>query len=298
MAEESGAPGVETAPAPAPEPLGGPDWRSGLPADLLTDKSLESFKSVGDLAKSYVETKRMVGAPLTPPGPDAKPEQLAAYRQRLGIPEAPDKYEIELPPPAEGSGFQWDPHWVGRMKESFHKAHMSPAQIKAAADLFHEYMHAQQDRVRAQQVQEEQAEITEAVKVLEQKWGPRDGPQWRHHKARALTALNTLLADASDADRAEVKLLADHPAVAHALSQLADGLLERGFIDGQEIPAGLTPTDARQRIEEMRTASLKDPQHPLRNAAHPDHERVYRQYMEWQRVEAGDGRQYTRYPSR
>ena len=247
----------------------GGDWRSGLPPDLVADKSLESFKDVGALAKSYVEIRRTVGAPLQPPGADAKPEQLAAYRQRLGVPESPDKYELDLPKPAEGSGFQWDPHWVGRMKEHFHKAHMTPAQIRAASELFHEYMHSMADRTKAAQVQEEQAELAQSVKVLEEKWGPHNGPQWRYHQARAETAVKTLLADASESDRQEVLVLANHPAVAHALSQLADGLLERGFIDGQELPAGVSIAQASAPKQALLAEMAKDPSHPRKNPQHP-----------------------------
>jgi hypothetical protein len=298
MAEEAVSTAVDTAPAPEVS-NGGPDWRAGLPPDLLTDKSLESFKSVGDLAKSYVETKRMVGAPLTPPGADAKPEQLAAYRQRLGVPEGPDKYEFELPPTAEGSGFQWDPNAITLLKQRAHAAHMTPAQTRAMLEVYQEHMLSLHDRMRAQEVQEEQSELTEAVKVLEQKWGPRNGPQWRHHQARAETAIRTLLADATEADRQEVLQLANHPAVAHALSQLADGLLERGFIDGQEIPAGVTASDAQRKADELWAEAVKDrARHPLTNRAHPDHQRVYDQFLEWNRIAAGDGSQYRRYPTR
>lgn len=300
MADESPVDTVDAAEPGAASPaapLAG-DWRAALPPDLVGEKSFERYRDVGGLAKAHLELERRLGAPLTPPGPDAKPEQLAAYRQRLGLPESPDKYELELAAPPEGSDFQWDPQWVGRLKQAGHSAHMSAAQIRVMADLYQEYMHSLRDRTRAQQVQEEQGELDGAVKVLEQKWGPRNGPQWRHHQARAETALNTLLAEASEADRQEVRQLANHPAVAHALSQMADGLIERGFVDGQEIPAGLSASDAGARIEAMRTAATQDPNHPLVNRRHPDHERVAAQYLEWQRIEAGDGSQYRRYPTR
>lgn len=75
------------------------DWRTGLSDDLKADKSLESFKSVGDLAKSYTETKKMVGNAIHIPKPDAPKEVWDAYRAKLGRPDSPDKYEFKY---AEG----------------------------------------------------------------------------------------------------------------------------------------------------------------------------------------------------
>jgi hypothetical protein len=270
------------------------DWRAGLPADLAGSGDLTRYKSLEDFARGFIETKRMVGAPLTAPAADAKPEQLAAYRQRLGVPEL-DKYEIDLPAPIEGAGFQWDPHWVGRMKESFHKAHMTPAQSKAVADLFHEYMHTMADRTRAAGAQEDQQERAAAIKELEQHWGPQGGAQWRYHEARARTAVNTLMEGKSDAARQRIYELANDPEFAAALSEMADGLLERGFIDGQELPAGTSIAAASARKAALLAEMAKDPLHPLKNPQHPAREATMREWEELNRIEAGSGAQYRRF---
>jgi hypothetical protein len=181
------------------------------------------------------------------------------------------------------------------MKESFHKAHMTPAQSKAVADLFHEYMHTMADRTRAAQAQEESQELAQSIKVLEQKWGPKDGAQWRYHQGRAQAAVKTLLAEASEEDRDEVLQLANHPAVAHALATLAEGLLERGFIDGQELPAGTSIAAASARKAALLAEMAKDPQHPLKNPQHPAREATMREWEELNRIEAGTGAQYRRF---
>jgi hypothetical protein len=297
--ESTGSSGVApaatvTVPEPATSPAAGGDWRAGLPADLVADKSLARYQDVGSLAKAYLEAERRIGAPLTAPGPDAKPEQLAAYRQRLGVPEL-DKYEIDLPAPIEGAGFQWDPHWVGRMKESFHKAHMTPAQSKAVADLFHEYMHSMADRTRAAGVPEDQQERAAAIKELEQHWGPQGGAQWRYHEARARTAVNTLMEGKSDTARQRIYELASDPEFAAALSEMADGLLERGFIDGQELPAGTSIAAASARKQALLAEMAKDPMHPLKNPQHPAREATMREWEELNRIEAGSGAQYRRF---
>ena len=105
---------VDTAPAPteaAPSaarphrrrPRARPDWRAGLPPELLSRSPSSVQGPAEPRASAYVETKRKPGGPLEPPPADAKPEVVAAHRKRLGVPESPDKYDVTLPPPAEGT---------------------------------------------------------------------------------------------------------------------------------------------------------------------------------------------------
>lgn len=96
-----------------------PDWRSTLPETIRNDPSLASFKDVGALAESFIQTKSLVGASVRPPGPNAKaedrkafvdrllqiepalvyapdgdPEALNRMWRKLGKPEKPEEYEI------------------------------------------------------------------------------------------------------------------------------------------------------------------------------------------------------------
>ena len=59
------------------------DWRASLPEDLRAHESLKDFKDPGSLAKSYIETKAMVGASMRLPGPDASAEDKAAFVAKL-----------------------------------------------------------------------------------------------------------------------------------------------------------------------------------------------------------------------
>lgn len=59
------------------------DWRAALPEDLRSHESLKDFKDPGSLAKSYIETKAMVGSSMRLPGPDASAEDKAAFVAKL-----------------------------------------------------------------------------------------------------------------------------------------------------------------------------------------------------------------------
>lgn len=80
------------------------DWRTGLPEELRGDKSLESIKGkdwaeAGPvLVKNYIHAQSLVGADkLIIPGKDAKPEVIAEFRRKLGVPEKAEEYGVKLP---------------------------------------------------------------------------------------------------------------------------------------------------------------------------------------------------------
>jgi len=58
-------------------------WRDALSDEYKGNTSLENFKDVNDLAKSFLETKQHMSGMLRIPGEDAGDEDRAAFRQRL-----------------------------------------------------------------------------------------------------------------------------------------------------------------------------------------------------------------------
>ncbi len=52
---------------------------------------------VDALLKSYLELERRLSRRERPPGPGAAPEEVARWRAALGVPDAPDRYEINAP---------------------------------------------------------------------------------------------------------------------------------------------------------------------------------------------------------
>jgi hypothetical protein len=63
------------------------EWMSELPAELQSAESLKQFKSVEDLAKSYIETKAAVGSSIRIPaadaGEDARVEFITKLRNKV-----------------------------------------------------------------------------------------------------------------------------------------------------------------------------------------------------------------------
>ena len=117
------------------------------------------------LGKAYRDTKSMVGRKMEAPGPDATPEQVAAFRKVTGAPETPEGYGSLRPEefPAE----LWDAESEKQFAALAHKHHLSPAAVKEIAALHGTMM---QGGLEASSAAQEQLLAAEGDK-LRQAWG-------------------------------------------------------------------------------------------------------------------------------
>jgi len=74
------------------------DWREKYSGDEKLSKWLGRFKNEEDMVRSAFEAQRKIssGVVKTPPGEDATPEEVAAWRIENGLPDKPEGYETEL----------------------------------------------------------------------------------------------------------------------------------------------------------------------------------------------------------
>jgi hypothetical protein len=203
MADETA---VETAPAatttsepsgtPAPNGNGGAtwettrDWRDSLGDELRLDKSLADFKDVGALAKSYVSLRKTIGdrEVVRVPKPDAKPEDIAAYRKAIGVPESPDKYGVEFPKMPEGMP-TWHEPTVQSALQTMHKAGLTPAQVSEVIGWYAKDQMGKWDSAHAQATRQSSESMAKAVETLEKEWGPRGGIAWERNVGLAKATL-------------------------------------------------------------------------------------------------------------
>ena len=71
-------------------------WLNELSEDLQSSKSLQRFKSVDDLANSYLEAEKLARARniQKAPGEDATSEEINAWRKHLGVPQDVSDYKL------------------------------------------------------------------------------------------------------------------------------------------------------------------------------------------------------------
>jgi hypothetical protein len=115
----SGAP-TSTTDAPAPEPVDKPEW--------LPEKFWRNDKAdVEALSKSYQGLEQLLGKKanaIVPPTEKSSPEEVAAYRKAIGVPESPEGYNLK--PEQIPEGVTWDDATAKKAAELAHK-HNVPA---------------------------------------------------------------------------------------------------------------------------------------------------------------------------
>ncbi len=110
-------------------------WRGTLGEELREDKSLMSFKNVGDLAKSFVTTKKMVGANVIAIPTDVSSEgEWQEFHKAGGRPETVADYNLGVPEgfPEEIKAQVFPEGRIEKWQERFFKGGVS----KKAADAF------------------------------------------------------------------------------------------------------------------------------------------------------------------
>lgn len=113
-------------------------WTSHLPDDAVPYKdTLSKYKTVPDMAKALANANHLIGRKLGVPTEKSSPEEVAAYRQALGIPEDIEQYDFT--PEQAPEGFEWDKAAMRPFAEVASKHNVPPAAMKALAAKFAEY---------------------------------------------------------------------------------------------------------------------------------------------------------------
>lgn len=152
-------------PAPKPEPE---DWRSRLSGgDEKILKYLGKFQSeaafAADAKKKNDALLNKASAPKLPENPT--PEELAAYRKEMGIPDKPEDYLTSLP-----NGLvvgDDDRPFVDQFLEKMHGVNAHPSVTAAALDAYYGIVEEQET---AQAEADSNADM-ECVTALKDEWG-------------------------------------------------------------------------------------------------------------------------------
>lgn len=250
-----------------------PDWLDGLEDDELKgNESLSKFEDVGALAKSFLETKSMVGKGLFVPTEEAndeqrqafyakviekapelmlKPnledeEQRKAYYKSLGVPEDPSKYEtVKL------DDFAFDETREAVIRKAAHEAGLTPSQYKSIVSEMLEYDKGNLGNRETQNM--------EQMRELKSEWGLAfDDKKAMANKVRE-TFLDFIPENGMDARTIK------------ALNIIGTQLLESegsvGDLRNDGSDGALTPADALNEIQEI----MDNNDHPYWNQHDPRH---------------------------
>lgn len=248
-----GGTGTIEAPPAAPE-----DWRTNIDVGFREHPSLTNFKSVNDLAKSWVNAQKLIGREKIPvPGKDAKPEDWDVVYDRLGRPKTPEEYqigEVALP-----EGFPaLDENLTKEFKAQAHKLGLLPGQVDQLYQWFMGYNAGEFERFGK--------ERSEAMARSQTEMRREYGKAYEANIALARKVVQSY----GDKDTAAAleEGLGNDPRLVRMLVKIGKTLSEHSLGNLPGSGAMMTPAEAKAEISKI----MNDPKHAYFNQLHPEHD--------------------------
>jgi hypothetical protein len=210
--------------APAPEVAEKPEW--------LPEKFWRNDKAdVESLSKSYQGLEQLLGKKanaIVPPSEKSTPEEVAAYRKAIGVPESPEAYNLK--PEQLPEGVTWDDNVAKKAAELAHK-HNVPAAAMQEFMKFDMERAALMNQAAAQMI-ETQLETGRAE--LQKVWGDKMPEKIELARRAAVTA---------GVDPTSQGFV--DPQVVKAIVNLAEKLSDDKLVAGDQTGASSTRARAR-----------------------------------------------------
>lgn len=249
---DTGAANATTEPATTPATTdSAPQFSAALPEGWHTQlgdefaahaPTLERFKGVDDLARSYIHARQMKPSF---PGADAAEQDVATWRQLAGVPESPDGYDVAKPEDFP-EDLEWNDDRVGQFKELAHKWHVHPGFLKEAMALDTQFAAGALQTAR-QTVEQQQAEAKES---LIKEWGGKF-----EENSSLVRHLTGRLAESAGLEPHQAQQLANDPGFAKVMLKVNSLLSE----DSTRTPAGISDVRSpQQRADDIMAG--KDPE--------------------------------------
>ena len=252
MSEETqvaDAPAVEEAgQATSVEPVQN-DWRSEIPEEIRSHKSLETIQDIPSLAKSFVNAQSMIGADkVALPGKHATDDDWNVVYDRLGRPAEAKDYNL---------------------------AGLSPRQATLILNEFNEQTNNQlnTDQINVQ------AELEKTTNELKKEYGPAFEDR--------MTVGNGVLEQFGDKGIAEIQLadgrrLGDHPEVIKMIVNVGEFITKKvgeDSLEGVKTSGAIGPEEINVKLKEM-----TDPGTPYWDAKHPQHSFYVEEAMKYREM--------------
>lgn len=262
-APESTSPPAASDTPPQPSDQGSdtpPDWRASLPEDIRESEALASFGGVGDLAKSYIKTKSLVGANVVKlPGKNAEDSEIDGFFASIGRPESPEGYEL----PTEGLAAEISAEDRTALADIAHRSGLNQVQAARLTRAYTEFVKGMYDEMGTK-AESEQKENIQTLKT-------EFGAAFEEKMQLATTAINKYGGEKL-AEKLKAVGLHTDPDIIRAFSMVGrdyasddiHGQGKRGF--------AMSPGEAKARKEAFqgdgdKMKALYDKNHPQHAAA-------------------------------
>lgn len=200
------------------------DWRAMLKSDDAR-KFAESSPDVNHLVRRALDLQKVASVAITPLAKDAEPEEVAAYRKRIGVPEAADGYKFTMP--SDGEPTERDKQFQGVMGQSFHDLNITADQAAGLNEVWNKYAIA----VREAQAADDKKYADESDAELHRNWPGKEYVENDEHSERA--AIQMFGDDMDEMRNLETnagRFVLDHPVMKRALAAVGREMVEGGMV--------------------------------------------------------------------
>ena len=245
-----------------PVPTVAKSWKEAIPEDLRNDPNISKFTELEALAKSYINATRMIGQDkVAVPNNNSTDDQWNEVYNKLGRPESPDKYKLEI----KSDVVPLDDGAIKSFAENAHKLGLNNKQAQGILEFYKESMEGsiQQSRVDTETAQ------ANAEAQLRKEWGRAFDDNIKRAGAVAKANMNPQILDMELKDGTR---LGDHPEVIKGFANIAN-LLSEDKLVGTESENVSQGVDYQSEISKI----VNDRSGPYWNKSHPDHDKVVQQ---------------------
>jgi hypothetical protein len=254
-AEMISTPPAESAPAPAPSgSTAAPSsaqaanqstwWDSFSNPDVKSWVANKKYESPELLASSAYSLERLLGADRAGrtavlPKDEQDLEGLKAFRSKIGVPDAPDGYELPMPPGA-------DENFSKAAKEAFHKAGLPAKAASEVTAWWNDYIAGEVARSEAA----DKAASEQKLAELRGEWADKFDERAEYAKRGFATIGKEAGLDQNDLNRLETALGTDK--MLKLFWKLGATNSEGGFAgNAKQNTFGMTPDEAKAAINQM-----------------------------------------------
>jgi hypothetical protein len=144
-----------------------PDWSKKLPEEMGDFRNkLANYKDTTELAKALHSAHQLIGKKgVIVPGKDSPPEEVAAFRKAMGVPENPADYVKTITPESMPEGIEWSDKLAGPYVDVAHRWNVPPGAMKELVNIRMKETQLQQEAEKLV-IQQTQREGIEKLRTI------------------------------------------------------------------------------------------------------------------------------------
>jgi hypothetical protein len=244
------------------QPTVAKSWKDTISEEFRSDPNIAKFTEIDALAKSYINATRMIGQDkVAVPNENSTDDQWNEVYGKLGRPESPDKYKLEV----QSETVPLDENTVKQFAENAHKLGLNN---KQAQGILEYYKNSMEGSLQQARIDTETAQAN-AEQELRKEWGRSYDENIK--KAGAIAKAN-MSEDILNMELKDGTRIGDHPSVIKGFASIANLMSEDKLVstESENVDRG---TDYEAEISKI----VNDRDGPYWNRSHPDHDKVVQQ---------------------